>query len=148
VPEEWDVRGQWSASQGNGWHVTFDIQQLPVDPHPNTTTPITKLLGSAEASHPSVGFRMRGRGSGEVTSGPGAPGHQFHFGVRWDGTPPINVSYNGTFGFDGRISGVNFRDDNPSVQTTWVSDKRFGKLGPPHPYLDPLFTEVLPWAGG
>jgi hypothetical protein len=121
VAGEFNVSGQWTASQGNGWHVRFDIQQSVEGDSGNRTI----LTGSAFASHPSVSESMSGTGTGRVTAGPAVAGNQFQFTVNWGGSNPVQARYNGTFGFDRRITGFNFNTANPSVQTTWVSDKQF-----------------------
>jgi hypothetical protein len=121
VAGEFNVSGAWDASQGNGWHVRFDLQQTVEQGTNNRTV----LSGSAFASHPSVSQSMSGTGSGRVTAGAAVAGDQFQFTVNWGGENPVQARYNGTFGFDRRITGFNFNTANPSVQTTWVSDKAF-----------------------
>jgi hypothetical protein len=117
VAKEYNVSGVWTLSQANGWHAEFDIDQTG-----------TIIRGTAFAEHPSFSGDMNGSGDGSVSEGPGAPGQQFSFTVLWGGSNPIKARYTGTFGFDNRITGVNFAVDNPSVQTTWVSDKAFNKF--------------------
>jgi hypothetical protein len=117
VAQEFNVSGEWTLSQGNGWHVDFDINQTD-----------TTLRGDAFAHHPSVSQTMSGSGDGQVSPGPGGPGQQFSFTVLWGGSNPIRARYTGTFGLDNRITGVNFDVNNPSVQTPWVSDKAFNKF--------------------
>ncbi len=122
MAKEFNVSGEWTLSQGNGWHATFNIEQPTEGP---TTQNRRNIKGTAFAEHPSVSDTMSGSGEGQVDLGPGVPGQQFVFTVLWGGSNPIRARYTGTFGFDRRITGVNFAVDNPSVQTTWVSDKAF-----------------------
>jgi hypothetical protein len=116
VAQEWNVSGEWNISQANGWHVKFDIQQDG-----------TELRGTAFASHPFVADTMTGNADGEVALGPRAPGQPFEFTVSWAGARTVKSRYAGTFGFDRRLSGLNYVDvvGELGIQTTWVSDKQF-----------------------
>ena len=140
MAEEYNVSGEWTLSQDNGWHVDLDIDQTG-----------TTIKGEAFGHHPSVSTTMSGSGEGSVSQGPGGAGQQFSFIVLWGGANPIRAAYNGTFGLDNRITGRNFAVNNPSVQTGWVSDKTFKKFPPPllreqHERLSPYSPECVEWA--
>src|SRR5436309_526936 len=106
----WDVTNPhpWTAIQGNGWHVDFDLQQTDGN-----------LKGSAFAHHPAVSETMSGTGRGSVSGG--EPGAQFVFSVSWQGAQEIKARYTATFDPFGGLSGVTFREDQVGEQATWVS---------------------------
>jgi hypothetical protein len=96
-----DVSGQWHATQSNGPVVTFDLRE---DANGG-------LTGSARFSDDS------GVGDGEVSDS------AFFFRVRWNGGPVGD--YHGSFGLDGRLTGITFDERNAASQAFWHSNKTF-----------------------
>ncbi|MET0557374.1 MAG: hypothetical protein ABW065_01705 [Solirubrobacterales bacterium] len=100
---EFDVNGSWDIHQGNGYSVTFEIDQVEHG---------RKLFGSASQSDGT-----EGAGKGQVS------GTRFNFRVKWsNGT--IGV-YNGNFGLDNTLTGITFDEANPGSVASWHSDKVF-----------------------
>ncbi|MFJ9115801.1 hypothetical protein [Streptomyces sp. NPDC102394] len=104
---EFDVHGEWSLHQSNGFKTTFNIQQNG-----------TSLTGSASAAG------MAGTGRGRVQ------GDSFIFTVDWnpagDEKGPLG-EYSGTFNLDGRITGVTVDLNHATSQAFWSSDATFKK---------------------
>jgi hypothetical protein len=115
-----NVKGDWEAVQGNGWHTAFHV----------TTEDGNKISGSANGFHPSVAIQMNGTFSGQVTdsAGAGGFGDRFAVTVSWGGGRPITAMYVGTLGDDHRISGITYSvsaDGTIGQQSSWVSNKAF-----------------------
>jgi hypothetical protein len=97
---EFDVSGDWEASQSNGFVVKFDLQQ-------------TGMLVRGLASH-SRGS-VRGMAEGAVRE------NQFVLSVQWDnGTIG---EYKGTFNVIGCLTGVTFDVNRPENQARWLASK-------------------------
>jgi hypothetical protein len=101
---EYDVRGQWSAHQSNGFQVEFNVNLEQAD---------GQFAATASHSNGSV----QGSGFGQVN------GDQFTVTIGWtDGT---KGAYIGVFNPQGVIHGATFDVSNPSSFAGWESLKAF-----------------------
>jgi hypothetical protein len=94
---------QFTVFQSNGWAVKFNLVQ-------DATNYITGR--DADASGPA-GASL----DGDIESGT-VLGDQFIVVVAWNGNG--RGQYNGRVGIDGKLSGVTFDLENPTIQATWV----------------------------
>jgi hypothetical protein len=100
-----NVSGRWQAQQSTGHVLTFDLQQTG-----------TTLTGTASVT-PGIPGGSAGTGEGAVSE------TGFVFTVNWPGSG--KAEYSGSFGPNGRLSGVTFDLDHPSVNATWFSIRTF-----------------------
>jgi hypothetical protein len=99
-----DVSDRWTIVQSNGFRVEFDIVQDP-------------RTGDLHGSGTVVGGR-EANGRGRVDD------RSFIFTVDWNNNGR-GGQYSGTFGPDGRLTGVTVDLDNPTSQATWFSERTF-----------------------
>jgi hypothetical protein len=107
-----DLRQGLTAFQSNNWTLHFfEIDQGIND---------QRFQGAVRATNPS-NPDMNGRGECEVSPGVGGV---FKLTVNWNGG---GVSqYNGTFDFEGRLTGITFTPGSPGApQATWFSKQKF-----------------------
>ncbi|GJE42064.1 hypothetical protein [Methylobacterium soli] len=97
-----NVGGNWNAVQSNGPIVNFRLQQND-----------DRLQGVGTHSNGSVS----GTGNGSVSD------TGFLFVIDWSNGS--KGEYNGSFGLDGRLTGITFDRNQPDSQATWHSTKVF-----------------------
>jgi len=100
-----DVRNNWTMVQSNGFRVEFDI--ISEDFGTGEIRGSARVIGGIEAS-----------GRGRVDD------HSFIYTVDWNNNGR-GGQYSGTFGPDGRLTGVTVDLDNPTSQATWFSERSF-----------------------
>jgi hypothetical protein len=99
-----DVSNNWTIVQSNGFRVEFDIVQ---DSRTGDLHGSGRVIGGREAN-----------GRGRVDD------HSFIYTVDWNNNGR-GGQYSGTFGPDGRLTGVTVDLDNPTSQATWFSETTF-----------------------
>ncbi|MGA9362698.1 MAG: hypothetical protein WBW75_33345 [Mycobacterium sp.] len=102
-----DVRGDWAVHQGNGYTVHMEVLDEVSDGSFSGKTSVDGQAG------------VRDLLDGQVTD------DEISFKVPAGSVTGI---YTGRFDFQGRLSGNAFQIENPTIQTTWFSDRLFGPM--------------------
>lgn len=111
----WDVGGQFTVTQNNGYAPVFDLNQSDQG----------RITGSASYEHGPSGFVT----TGTVAEGSNISGSQFHVVIRWDNH--TRGIYDGTFSSSGRLSGHTCDEMHPESCADWsVKRRKFACLRP------------------